>query len=153
MTKTKEFNIKKSAEASFASGFNCAESVLLAITTALKIKSDLVPKVATGFGAGVSRYGNICGALSGAVMAMGIAEGRTRPEDSDSKSKIYGKTAILIEEFKKEFGSVTCRELTGCDLLTKAGLDKFSNDKIHENICTGFVSFAAEKGFELIDKK
>lgn len=153
MAKNKEINIKEGAEANFASGFNCAESVLLAITVTLKIKSDSVPKAAAGFGGGVSKYGNICGALSGAVMAMGIVEGRTSPRDLNSKLKIYGKVAILIEEFKKEFGSITCRELTGCDLLTEEGQNKFSNDKIHERICLKFVAFAAEKGFELINKK
>ncbi|MCE5329832.1 C-GCAxxG-C-C family protein [bacterium] len=152
MIKNKNIRIKENAQANFASGFNCAESVLLAIAKELKIRSASVPKVATGFGAGVGKHGDICGALSGAVMAMGIVEGRTNPKDQESKTKIYAKTAILMEEFKKEFGYITCRDLTGCDLLTKEGQDKFSDHKIHEQICTGFVAFAAGKGLELISK-
>ncbi len=150
--KNKNTLLKESAQANFASGFNCAESVLLAITKQLKIRSASVPKIATGFGAGVGKHGDICGALSGAVMAMGIVEGRINPKDQEAKTKIYAKIAVLMEDFKKEFGHTSCRDLTGCDLLTKEGQDKFSDYKIHEQICPGFVAFAAGKGMEIINK-
>jgi C_GCAxxG_C_C family probable redox protein len=62
-----------SALSYFKAGYNCAESVLLAIAKdALKIDSDLVPRIAPGFGGGISRCGYVCGAVSGAVMGFGL---------------------------------------------------------------------------------
>lgn len=149
-------NIEKAAEDAktfFSSGFNCAESSLLSACRALEIKSDAVPKIATGFGAGVSRFGGICGALSGTVMAMGLAKGRKDSKDNDAKVKLYKMTAELLNEFKAEFGTVDCRELTGCNLLSEEGRTKFSNEKIHEEVCPKFVEFAVLKGIEILKNK
>jgi len=149
-------NTKKTAEIAnklFSSGFNCAESALLTVCEVLELKSDIVPKIATGFGGGVSRLGSICGALSGAIMAMGMVEGRNDPADSDAKLNLYKKAMVLIDAFNAEFKNTDCRELTGCDMLTEAGQKKFENEKIHEKICSKFVEFAAIKGIELLKNK
>ena len=146
-------NAGQDAKAFFSSGFNCAESSLLSACKALEIKSDAVPKIATGFGAGVSRHGGICGALSGTVMAMGLAEGRRDSKDNDAKLKLYKMGAELLNEFKTEYGTVDCMELTGCNLLSEEGLAKFSNEKIHKEVCPKFVEFAVIKGIEILKKK
>jgi len=66
----------------FRIGYNCAESVLLAIAKdASEIDCDLIPKIATGFGGGISRQGYVCGAVSGAVMGFGLKYGRNSPEE------------------------------------------------------------------------
>jgi len=146
-------NASETARKLFSSGFNCAESSLLTVCRILKLESDIVPKIATGFGSGVSRLGSICGALSGTIMAMGIVEGRNDPADNDAKVKLYEKAAVLIDAFNTEFKDTDCRELTGCDMLMEAGRDKFKNEKIHEKICPKFVEFAAIKGIELLKNK
>jgi len=140
------------AKTFFSSGFNCSESSLLSVCKALKINSDAIPKIATGFGGGISRFGSICGALSGTVMAMGMSEGRIDPKDDEAKIKLYKKVTALLDEFKAEFGTVDCRELTGCNLLSEEGLAKFTNEKIHEEICIKFVEFAVIKGIEIFKK-
>lgn len=145
-------NAPADAKTFFSSGFNCAESSLLSICRALEINSDAVPNIATGFGAGVSRHGSICGALSGAVMAMGLAEGRKDPKDNDAKIKLYEKAAAFLDKFKTEFGTVDCRELTGCNLLSKEGREKFTNEKIHEEVCVKFVEFAVAEGIKALKK-
>jgi len=88
-------NAAQDAKALFSSGFNCAESSLLSVCKAIGINSDAIPKIATGFGGGVSRYGSICGALSGALMALGMAEGRKDPKDNEVKANLYKKTAAF----------------------------------------------------------
>ena len=143
----------ENAKRFFSIGFNCAESSLMSACEALKINSDAIPKIATGFGGGISRFGSICGALSGTVMAMGLAEGRIDPKDDAAKIKLYKKVAALLDEFKAEFGTVDCRELTGCNLLSEEGLAKFTNEKIHEEICTKFVEFAVIKGIDILKNK
>lgn len=146
-------NIENAAEIAnklFSSGFNCSESSLLAVCKILKIDSDAIPKIATGFGGGVSRLGSICGALSGTIMAMGMAEGRNDPADNDAKLKLYKRVMTLLDAFNAEFKTADCRELTGCNLLSEDGLKKFENDKIHEKICSKFVEFAVIKGIEIL---
>ena len=77
--------IEKAANRSrelFESGLYCAESVLLSITEAKGIESPLIPRIATGFCSGISRSFNLCGAVSGAIMAISIFMGRDTPEES-----------------------------------------------------------------------
>jgi len=82
----------------FSSGYNCAESTLLAIAKgALGINSCLIPKIATGFGGGISRQGHVCGAVSGAVMGFGLKYGRNTPEE------LTAKTYRQVVEFHKKF--------------------------------------------------
>ena len=66
----------------FESGFYCAESVLLAIAEATGIQSDFIPKIATGFCGGISRTCSVCGAATGAIMAINLFTGRNSPTDS-----------------------------------------------------------------------
>ena len=68
------------AKLHFNSGLNCAESVLLTLSGRLAGKNSvsIIPRIATGFGGGVGRNGDICGALSGAVIAIGLALGRDK---------------------------------------------------------------------------
>ena len=69
--------VRKAAEDSFASGLYCAESVVMAIADAEGVESELLPRVATGFGGGMARTGGACGALTGAIMGVGLALGRS----------------------------------------------------------------------------
>lgn len=79
----------------FDIGYNCAESVLLAVSGRFNKKSPIIPRVATGFGAGVGRSGQICGALSGAVMAVGLLKGcdkgREERRNETPHTKAFGR--------------------------------------------------------------
>ena len=74
--------VRKSAEESFAAGFYCAESVVVAIAKAEGVDSELLPRVATGFGGGTARTCGDCGALTGAILAVGSALGRSAATES-----------------------------------------------------------------------
>ncbi|BDU73492.1 C-GCAxxG-C-C family protein [Mesoterricola silvestris] len=95
------------AQALHASGFNCAEAVLKAVTDELGVASELVPRAASCFG---GRLGPVldgrCGALSGGLMALGCATGRTYPDES---LDVPGALALeLKRRFEEGFGSVLC---------------------------------------------
>lgn len=133
----------------FKSGYNCAESTLLAIAKdAFEIDSDLIPKIATGFGGGISRLGYVCGAVSGAVMGFGLEYGRNNPEEL--RAKTYNPVATFHKRFKEKFGSILCKELSGCDLSTIEGIRKFREENVHEQRCSCFVSGAIEILMSLI---
>lgn len=79
-----DMNPEDEAKRLFDNGFNCAESVLLATSHEKFAQSigGIIPRIATGFGGGIARNGDVCGALTGGVMAIGLALGRVSPEDS-----------------------------------------------------------------------
>lgn len=130
--------VKRSREL-IESGFYCAESVLLAVAENRGIKSDLIPKLATGFCSGLSRTCGMCGALSGAVMALSMVYGRSKPEDS--VDEIYTRVQKLMDMFEDKFGSTNCKALTGCDLGTKEGQEEFKAKNIMEQ-CYNFTEEA-----------
>ncbi len=82
----------------------------------LKIKDSVLPQLATGLGGGISHKGSVCGALTGAVMAIGMNIGRTNPRDRKTLQKVYEKCQRIWEEFEKEFGKTNCLDLTGTHL-------------------------------------
>jgi C_GCAxxG_C_C family probable redox protein len=114
----------------FRSGFFCAESVLLAIAESQGIQSDLIPRIATGFCSGVSRTGGMCGAVSGAIMGINLVAGRNSP--AESLEPVYTLSQNLISAFEKQYGSVNCRQLIGCDLATEAGQQYFMEKNLME---------------------
>lgn len=134
----------------FSSGLNCAESALIGVTEALGIESDCVPRIATPFGGGMGRYGEVCGALTGALMAMGLKLGRQGDDDTAARDRAYPKAVRLMRAFEIEFGSVECRALTGCDMLTPEGAKRFREENMHSELCAKFVAFAAEEAYRII---
>jgi len=142
-------NVRRSAEDSFASGLYCAESVVLALADAMGIESELLPKAATTFCSGMGRMCGTCGALSGAVMGVGLALGRT--EASESVQPAYAGTQRLIREFEQEFGSRDCHVLLGCDLNTPEGQAMFKEKKLGAH-CAKLTSKAAEIAARIVEE-
>jgi C_GCAxxG_C_C family probable redox protein len=134
--------IKKSAEESFTSGLFCAESVVAAIARAQGVDSELLQKAATAFCSGMARTCGTCGALTGAIMGVGLSLGRASAKDSVQPS--YTATQQLIHSFETEFGSRDCKDLLdGCDLTTPEGQAMFKERKLGAR-CLQFTGRAAE---------
>ncbi len=143
-------DIKESAENYFNNGLMCAESVVLALTQAHGIESELLPKAATAFCGGMSRTCGTCGALSGAVMGISAILGREsagKPYDD-----AYQAAGTVIRKFEEEFGSRNCQELLGCDLGTPEGQDTFKSENLRER-CTNYTARAAELAEEILAKR
>lgn len=101
-------------------------------------------KVGCAFGGGISSTGNLCGAVTGGLMVIGLKHGRSKLEDMPAKDKTYALGQQFMAEFTKREGSIVCRELLGFDLSTPEGKAKFSSDIRHKQFCTGCVREAAE---------
>ena len=142
-------NVRRSAEDSFASGLYCAESVVLALAKAQGIESELLPKVATAFCSGMARTCSICGALSGAIMGISLALGRSTPSEPVQPS--YTATQRLIREFEQEFGARDCNVLLGCDLNTPEGQATFRENRLSER-CAKYTGKAAEIAARIISE-
>jgi C_GCAxxG_C_C family probable redox protein len=127
----------------FRGGYNCAQSVLLAMQEHYGTKSDVTPKIASAFGGGVGRCGSVCGALTGAVMAIGMKHG-TNERGVEKRETAYGLAQGFYEQFTKEFGTPFCRELIGYDLTKPGELEKAERLKVFDEKCEGFVRKAVE---------
>ncbi len=139
--------VAKRSRELFESGLYCAESIVLAMAESRGIESALLPRIATGFCGGVADTGGMCGALSGAIMGIGLAVGRSTPDESTDSA--YRLTRQLLAEFEKEFGSINCRQLTGCDLGTRAGQRAFLEGRVYER-CQRYVERAADIAMRLV---
>jgi C_GCAxxG_C_C family probable redox protein len=114
----------------FQQGFCCAESVLQSMAEGLDIRSEIIPRIATGLCGGVARTGDICGAVSGGVLAISLATGRNHPADPrEDNQRLAG---MFLDECERQFGSTRCEKLIGCRLDTPEGMKFFKENKLRE---------------------
>ncbi|MDL2300693.1 C-GCAxxG-C-C family protein [Clostridiaceae bacterium OttesenSCG-928-D20] len=102
----------------FDGGFNCAQAVLTAYCEDFGLDRETALKLSCGFGGGISRLGQICGAASAAIMLLGLKHGQSQPEDKAAKEKTYAEAQEFARRFKEKNGSLLCNELLGVDLIT-----------------------------------
>ena len=130
------------AESIFKQGFNCAQAVLAAYADDLGLSEDTALKIATGFGAGMGRAQEVCGAVSGAIMVVGLVDGRGKNDGREKTEGTYRAVREFIDAFKKEHGTIICRELLpGCLLATAEGQAMFREQGLSAK-CYGFVKTA-----------
>lgn len=104
------------AHRSFLKRFTCSASVFSAFAEDLGLSPEVARKIACGFGAGISKTGNTCGAVSGAIMVIGLAYGKAGEGDEAATEKTRGLVRQFIAEFTRRNGSVNCTELLGYNL-------------------------------------
>ncbi|MGB9834146.1 MAG: C-GCAxxG-C-C family protein [bacterium] len=126
--------------------YNCTESVLLALSEYFEVRSDLIPRIATAIGAGVSLNGLLCGSVSGVALIMGIKFGRDKKEESPEQ--VWNLMSDYLRAFQERFGHMNCRELTGLDLKTPKGLKEYFAT-VYDYQCVERVKFATRKAAEL----
>jgi len=137
--KKHEKRITKEALSNMILGYTCSESIILAISKYLKIKTKIIPKIATGFSAGIGRMGNVCGAISGGVMIIGLIYGRLNPNDTEKYEQCIGKVQKLIMEFKNRNGEIECEKLIGLKLSRSEDRERFKMERVKEKLCMKFV--------------
>jgi len=142
----------KLAERYAEGGFLCSESVLMAIASCLNTSSDLIPKIATGFGAGIGRRGEACGALSGGVMALGLRFGRSTVDDTEGDRRPYWFSTELVDTFRERFGEIRCRDLLGLDLSKPEDLKIYREKGLWNTTCRSFIIETTAMVYELLQK-
>lgn len=105
----------------FEQGFNCAQAVFGAFADDLGIDFDLAVKISSSFGGGMGRLREVCGTVSGMFLVLSMKYGYDDPKANDEKKALYKDVQALAEEFKRENGSIICRDLLG---LSIKGADK-----------------------------
>ncbi len=127
----------------FAQGFTCGQAVLAAFAGKHGLDRDGALRVACAFGGGVARSGSTCGAVNGALMALGLAHGLTRVGDEAAREATYHAAHAFLERFRAEHGSDQCRDLLGADIGTAAGYEAAAKEGLFRTRCPIFVRTAA----------
>ena len=120
----------------FTSGYNCAQAILYSFKDEINIDGDTALKMACGFGAGMGRKGEVCGAVTGGIIVIGAKYGRGENDEKTATEKTYTKTRELMNKFETKHGAFICRDLlNGCDLSTEEGQMNFRNNDLFNNTC------------------
>jgi C_GCAxxG_C_C family probable redox protein len=132
------------AEAIFRSGFSCSQAVSLAFAEDYGIDRKTALKISCAFGGGMAHSGNTCGAVTGALMVIGMKYGRTSVDDLPAKDKSYAVTKAFMTEFLRRNQSVNCTELLGHNLSDPAQLAIAREKGLFKTRCPDLVRDAAE---------
>jgi C_GCAxxG_C_C family probable redox protein len=131
------------AEKVFGDGYNCAQGVFLPFAQEFGLDAETALLTASSFGAGMGRTQETCGAVTGALMSIGLKYGFTEPGDQEGRALVLRKTRELIARFREEFGTLRCRDLLGCDLNTEEGQNFHKDKDQRAQICMKCVKYAA----------
>jgi C_GCAxxG_C_C family probable redox protein len=137
----------------FMDGFNCSQAVFSAFASNFGLNEEMALRIASGFGGGLGRCGYVCGAVSGAIMVIGLKYGFLTPKDEEAKLKVYSKVKKFIEEFLKENNSIICKDLLGEDISTEEGLKKIKEKNLFKTICPKYVEDSARILSEILKEK
>ena len=129
----------------FLAGYNCAQAVLYSFCEALHFDEDVALRLACGFGAGMARKQEVCGAVSGGIIAIGLKHGRGEGQDRTPTEETYRRVRQLMSRFESKQGTCLCRNLlNGCDLNTPEGQQYFKQNDLLNRTCKPCVQSVVE---------
>lgn len=119
----------------FRSGLNCAQSVLTVFSDTYNVDMNTALMISCGFGAGMGRLQETCGAVTGAYMAMGLHVCNKVTDNKERKEKTYMMIRDFDKSFKNIHGTTHCSDLLKIDLKTPEGQHAFHDNRLNEEVC------------------
>lgn len=131
---------KKKAYELFKSGYNCAQSTVVAFEDVLGLDRQTLLNISVGFGGGFGRTRNLCGAVSAFAIVLGLYLPHFEQPNED-KAQIYKRIQMLSEEFKARNNSDNCGELLKNVKNLTAGYEPQVRDEEYYKVrpCVKFV--------------
>lgn len=139
-------DIEKRAETavqSFLRSMNCAQAVVEVYAQEAGISEETARRVAAAFAGGMG-CGEICGAVSGALIVLGLKFGKTKPRDSMADRRTFAKVEEFMAEFNRRHGAVQCSRLLGVDMSTAQGLKEARKNGYFHTVCPENVRSAVQ---------
>jgi C_GCAxxG_C_C family probable redox protein len=129
----------------FIEGYNCAQSVFYCFCDDLEFDKNTALKLACGFGAGMGRKQEVCGAVTGGIIILGAKYGRGENADRSATELTYKKTRELMDRFAAKHGTFICRQLLGgCELTTEDGQKRYKENDLFNKVCKPCVQSVVE---------
>ncbi len=134
------------ARENFLKGYNCAQAVLLAFEDklGLDIDTETLARLASPFGGGMGRMREVCGAVSGMLMADGFLRGYSAAEATDEKTETYARVQRLAARFREECGSIICRDILEGAVDTAPTPSVRTPEFYKKRPCAEYVALAAK---------
>ena len=136
----------------FNQHFNCAQAVLTPFAQEIGFNEKDALKIATAFGGG-ARKGEMCGAVAGALMVLGLKYGHYHAEDMDEKMHAYQITETFMNRFIEINGTVVCKKLLGYDISKKEDLVKIKALDLFKTACPKMIRAATEIVDQIINEQ
>lgn len=130
------------AVTTYKNGFHCSQAVLSAFSGKFGMDEQTALKLGGCFGGGMC-CGEVCGAVTGALMVLGLQYGHSDAQDVQAKTLTNAKTMEFINAFKTENGSILCRDLLGYDVSVPEDLAVIREKKLFSQFCPKMVESAA----------
>jgi len=141
------------ALAYFNNNYNCSQSVLTAFAPELGLSEDQCLKVSCSFGGGMARHQKTCGAVTGALMAIGLKYGKALNEDEAKKMNTYAKTSEFLKAFEEANLSTVCKDLLdGLDMRNEEDAKKIKELNLFRVKCDKYVEIAVKILEEMFSK-
>jgi C_GCAxxG_C_C family probable redox protein len=137
----------------FQQGFTCSQAILAAFAARYGLDETAALKVSCAYGGGIARSGETCGAVTGALMVIGLAHGKATLDDDAAKERTYALTREFWSRFRARQGSLVCKELIGFDIGTPDGAKAASESGVFRDKCPVLVRCAAAILGELLDDR
>lgn len=133
----------------YSNNFNCSQAIFTTFAKEVGIDEELALKIATQFGGG-ARKGEMCGAVSGALMVLGLKYGHCHGKDAEEKIKAYEIAEDFMNRFIEKKGTVVCRELLGYDVSKVDDMEKIRELNLFRTKCPEMIICATEILDEMI---
>jgi C_GCAxxG_C_C family probable redox protein len=137
-------NRSENAVLAFRTGLNCSQAILSTYSGLLGLETGAALRIAGGFGAGMARMQETCGAVTGAVMVIGLKMIDKNTGPDGLRGKVYDTIQDFFKRFREKNRTTECLELLDCDLRTAEGRKTFSDRNLSGTVCEKCVRDAAE---------
>ena len=135
-------NNPEKAVACFEKGMNCAQSILSVYGPPLGLHEETCVRLASAFGGGIAHTQEVCGAVTGGIMVLGLKHGEGTAE-RDGRDRVNALAQDFIARFRKRNSAILCRDLLGADITTGSGLLDARARGLF-SACGGYIRIAAE---------
>ena len=142
-------NVEK-AVATFKKGLNCSQTIVATYGPGLGLAEDMGVRVAAAFGGGMGHTGNTCGAITGAMMVIGLHCSKDSCSVAQAKVRSYALASELMKTFEARHVYTDCKTLIGQDLSTDEGMRTARENDLFDTLCVVFVRSSAEILEELL---
>ena len=139
---------KENAIKLYEQKFNCAQSVLLSFSDLLNLDKETLLKISSGFGGGMKK-GEVCGAVTGALMVLGLLNSPENSNDPEVKAKIGQMVTDFQDEFEKNNSSTICKYLLGGNISFAKDRAEIEAKNLFKQVCPRLI----ESSVEILEKQ
>ena len=131
----------------------CSESVFKAIASTQGITGEFIPKIATGLAAGIGRSGEeVCGAVSGAILGLGLKYGRSSLEETTKGNRPYWYAAEILQTIRERHETATCAGILGLDLMDPGDVKTYNELDHWNTTCRELIKEATALAWDLLQR-